>query len=175
MYHDSYIIEAGGSKVRFRVSAALVVLLVSAARADADVTAFLGAHTNPERQLLRGVAAGFGFLVVGFEFEYADAGEDEGDETPALRTGSANVLLQTPFPIAGFQFYGTTGVGFYRETLEVRDHQETNVTFNTGGGAKITLIGPLRVRLDYRILKLQGDPLRPSTVHRVYAGVNLAF
>jgi len=53
-------------------------------------------------------------------------------------------------------------------------HQETNLVFNTGGGAKISLAGPLRVRLDYRVLKLRGSPLF-STLHRVYAGLNVGF
>ena len=72
-------------------------------------------------------------------------------------------------------FYATTGVGGYREELDATGHEETNIAFNTGGGAKITLIGPLRVRVDYRVFKLRGEPLRPSAVHRLYAGVNLAF
>jgi hypothetical protein len=39
---------------------------------------------------------------------------------------------------------------------------------------KITLAGPLRARIDYRVLRLNGDPLH-SVVHRAYAGLNLAF
>jgi hypothetical protein len=39
---------------------------------------------------------------------------------------------------------------------------------------KISLLGPLRARVDYRVFKLQGDPLH-DVVHRVYAGVNLRF
>ena len=61
------------------------------------------------------------------------------------------------------------------EELDAIAHSETNMVYNTGGGAKITLLGPLRVRLDYRLLKLQGDTVRPDTVHRLYAGINLAF
>ncbi len=45
---------------------------------------------------------------------------------------------------------------------------------NFGGGAKIKLVGPLRVRLDYRVFKLQGSPLY-ETYHRFYAGANLSF
>jgi hypothetical protein len=48
------------------------------------------------------------------------------------------------------------------------------VATNLGGGVKITLVGPIRARLDYRIFNLRGEPLH-STVHRVYAGFNLAF
>jgi len=38
----------------------------------------------------------------------------------------------------------------------------------------VTLTGPLRLRFDYRLFNLRGDPLYPK-VHRFYAGVNLAF
>lgn len=162
-----------------RVSRAVFVACAAAflvpSIAAADATAFIGAYTNPERQQVRGFAGGVGFIIVGVEGEYASAGEDDSAGTPSLTTVSGNVYAQTPIPIFGTRFYATTGVGVYREKLDAIDHSETNVLFNTGGGAKITLIGPLRVRLDYRVLKLRGDPLRPSTVHRLYAGVNLAF
>ena len=45
---------------------------------------------------------------------------------------------------------------------------------NTGGGVKVSLLGPLRARVDYRVFKLRGDPLH-AIVHRVYVGLNLAF
>jgi opacity protein-like surface antigen len=155
--------------------ATFLLVLTYAGPAFADATAFIGVHTNPERQQVRGFAGGVSLLIVGFEGEYATAGEDETDAIPSLATFSGNVFAQTPFPIVGMQFYATTGVGVYREEVDAIDHEETNVVFNTGGGAKITLIGPLRVRLDYRVLKLQGEPRRDSVVHRVYAGINLAF
>ena len=83
-----------------------------------------------------------------------------------------NGLVQTPVPIAGMQFYGTLGGGVYRETL--LDDSETNVGINVGGGMKLTLIGPLRLRLDYRVTSLKGDP-RHSKPQRFYAGLNLKF
>jgi opacity protein-like surface antigen len=154
----------------------LIVLVLShSSPAFADATAFVGAHTNPERQQVRGLALGVSLLIVGFEGEYATAGEDETDGTPSLTTFSGNVFAQTPFPIFGIRPYVTTGVGVYREEIDAADHRETNLVFNTGGGAKISLIGPLRARLDYRVLKLRGDTRRDSVVHRLYAGVNLAF
>jgi Outer membrane protein beta-barrel domain len=143
--------------------------------AFADATAFIGVNANPERQVMRGFAGGFTMVIVGFEGEYANAGEDESAGVSSLMTVSGNVFLQTPIPVFGTRFYLTTGAGAYREELDAIDHSETNLVLNTGGGAKITLAGPLRLRLDYRVLKLQGDPVRPSTVHRWYAGINLAF
>ena len=150
----------------------LLLVLCSAAPALADATAFIGTTTTPANRATKGVAIGVGLLIVGFEFEYASASETPEDAAPALRTGMGNVLLQTPIPIAGMQFYLTTGAGLYRETLGER--QETHAGFNSGGGAKISLLGPLRARLDYRMFKLNGEPLH-SVVHRIYAGINLAF
>jgi len=154
--------------------ALLAVLAVGAAArpARADATAFLGAAATPANRQTQGFAVGIGVLVLGFEFEYARTVEDLAEAAPALTTGMGNVLLQTPFPLAGLQFYATAGAGAYRETLAAR--QETSVGVNTGGGVKITLAGPLRVRLDYRVFSLRGEALHP-TVQRIYAGLNLAF
>lgn len=161
----------------FRRIAIVVVLIIfgPATAAFADLTAFVGAQVNNERQALRGLAVGAGLLIVGFEFEYAHAGEDESSGLSSLTSGSGNILLQTPIPVFGTRFYFTTGAGVYREKLERIAFQETNLALNTGGGAKITLLGPLGARLDYRVVKLRGEPLRPSVVHRLYAGINLAF
>ena len=140
--------------------------------AFADATAFIGSTTTPANRPTKGVAVGISLVIIGFEFEYASASETPEDAAPGLRTGMGNVLLQTPFPVAGMQFYVTTGAGLYRENLG--ELQETHVGFNSGGGAKISLLGPLRARLDYRLFKLSGEPLH-SVVHRIYAGINLAF
>ncbi len=148
-------------------------LLAACARdASADVTAFIGVTPTPRNHAVRGAALGFGFLVIGFEFEYANAIEDTLEGLPGLQTGSGNILIQTPVAIAGTTFYGTTGGGLYRERLLAQ--QETHMTTNVGGGAKIKLAGPLRVRIDYRIFRLQGEPIN-KTYHRVYAGANLSF
>jgi opacity protein-like surface antigen len=83
-----------------------------------------------------------------------------------------NGLVQTPIPIAGMQFYGTAGGGVYRETLA--GDSETHVGVNVGGGVKVSLIGPLRLRLDYRVATLKGDARYPKP-QRFYAGVNIKF
>ncbi len=154
------------------LSIALLLVLSAAVPAFADATAFIGSTTTPANRPTRGIAVGVSLVIVGFEFEYANASETPEDAAPSLWTGMGNVLLQTPIPVAGMQFYVTTGAGLYRESLGER--QETHVGFNSGGGAKISLLGPLRARLDYRMFKLNGEPLH-SVVHRIYAGINLAF
>ena len=154
------------------LSLAALLTATTALPAFADATLFLGSTITPANRTVKGLALGVGLLVVGFEFEFSDTTETLLEGAPSLRTGMGNVLLQTPFPIAGMQFYFTTGGGVYRETLDTR--QETHVGINTGGGVKVTLIGPIRARLDYRVFKLRGEPLF-DTVHRVYAGLNLAF
>lgn len=144
--------------------------------AYADVTAFLGVSPTPSNHSARGFSGGLSLLVVGFEFEYAHITEDELEGLPSLKTWSGNVLVQTPVEIAGTTFYGTVGAGGYREFLShgPLETEETNVATNIGGGAKIKLVGPVRVRFDYRIFKLNGAALN-TTYQRFYVGANLKF
>jgi opacity protein-like surface antigen len=161
----------------FAAASTVVVLLTFPSRASADITGFIGVNATPSSRPVKGFAVGAGLLVAGFEFEYADTNEDLTNATelaPALRTFMFNGLVQTPFAIAGFQPYATAGAGVYRETLSVPDVSETNVGINVGGGVKMNLAGPLRLRFDYRVLTLKGNALHP-TVQRFYAGVNLKF
>ena len=159
-----------------RVARSLVlavgVLLAAAPQAFADVTLFLGSTTTPSARQARGFAIGGGILVLGFEFEYSDTREDLEDGAPSLRTGMGNILLQTPVAIGGFQPYFTTGFGGYRESFNERS--ETQLGGNAGGGVKMTLAGPLRVRFDYRVFRLRGEPIH-DVVHRLYVGANLNF
>jgi hypothetical protein len=156
------------------IAAALLVLLF-AAPAAADITGFIGVNSTPVRRAVKGVAVGTGLLIVGFEVEYADTSEDLVLGGPRLRTIMFNGLAQTPIPIARMQFYVTAGAGGYRESFSnAPNGNETNVGINVGGGAKISLAGPLRLRVDYRVFTLQGSP-RYKNVQRIYAGINLKF
>jgi hypothetical protein len=150
----------------------IVLSALWAAPASADVTAFIGANMSPASRQVRGAALGFGLLIIGFEMEDAYSPDDPGAVAPSLSTGSGNVLLQTPVAIMGIQPYFTTGGTVYRETLG--SHHDTGVGLNTGGGVKISLVGPLRLRVDYRVLKL-GSGALTSPAHRLYAGLNLKF
>jgi hypothetical protein len=148
---------------------AFAFLAAAATPARADVTAFLGLSPTPDNHAVRGFAAGVSLLIVGFEFEYANLSEDDVELLPGLKTYSGNVLVQTP---TSTQLYVTAGAGGYQEGLGEID--EKHFALNFGGGAKISLIGPVRVRLDYRVFNLKGSPLH-STYHRFYAGANIAF
>lgn len=149
-----------------------VLTLLAASNASADITAFLGASPTPSTRTLKGLAGGMGLVIVGFEFEYANTSDDLIKAAPRVRTFMFNGLAQTPFPIGGLQFYATAGGGVYRETLNIAS--ETNVGINVGGGVKMSLIGPLRLRLDYRVFNLKGSPLYPRP-QRFYAGINVKF
>lgn len=158
-----------------RLLLALVLLAVTPSVARADLTGFLGINPTPVNRGVKGFAFGAGLVIVGFEAEYADTNEDLVLAGPRLRTFMFNGLLQTPLPIAGFQFYGTAGGGVYRESFSTEPNGNvTSVGTNIGGGAKINLAGPLRLRLDYRVFTLHGTP-RHTPVQRFYAGINLKF
>src|SRR3954471_10987280 len=146
---------------RFFIPLAFCAVLLTAAIASADFTAFVGTNRTAANRTVKGFGVGTGLVVVGFEFEYANTNEDPLTASPRLRTFMFNGLLQTPIPIARMQFYATAGGGVYRESLETVSLQtisETNFGINIGGGVKVTIAGPLRLRLDYRTFTLQGAP-----------------
>ena len=149
-----------------------LVMTLWASPAFADLTAFLGSTTTPDARRAAGVALGAGLLVVGFEFEYSATDEDVLAAAPSLKSGMGNLWLQTPVSFLRMQPYFTTGGGVYQERLGA--HERTAFGGNIGGGVKIALVGPLRLRLDYRAFNLGSDALT-SPAHRVYAGLNLRF
>lgn len=157
-------------KIATVLTLSLVFLAATALPARADITAFIGLTPTPERHSLRGFGVGVGLIIVAFEFEYSNITEDKTESLPGLKTYAGNVLVQTPTP--KMQLYGTLGAQGYQEQLEAA--KETNFGTNIGGGAKINLAGPLRLRLDYRVFTLRGSP-RHSPVQRFYAGINLKF
>jgi opacity protein-like surface antigen len=154
----------------------LLAVLLIPSTAFADITLFLGTNPSPTTRTVKGFSGGFGLLIVGFEFEYASTSEDVDELAPSLKTYMFNGLVQTPFAIGGVQPYATAGGGVYRERLTATPEnvQETHIGINVGGGVKINLLGPLRLRLDYRVFTLRGSPLH-SRPQRFYAGVNLKF
>jgi opacity protein-like surface antigen len=151
----------------------LLIAVLLPSPAFADLTAFLGVNPTPSSRTLTGISGGIGLLIVGFEFEYASTKEDLDELAPGLKTYMFNGLLQTPIPIAGMQFYATAGGGVFRESLD--EETETNLGMNVGGGVKMNLAGPLRLRLDYRVFTLRGSDVRHSKPQRFYAGLNLKF
>ena len=103
-------------RIRLLAAAALLTICLTPGVASADATLFLGRNSaGDDRAVARGFAVGVSLLVVGFEFEYANAGEDATLLRPSLRTTSGNVFAQT-FGLP-FQLYATTGAGMYRERL----------------------------------------------------------
>lgn len=156
---------------KFTICASTLAVLLGVCRpAFADVTAFIGSISAPEKRQVRGFAVGAGVLILGFEFEYAVTGGDLATGVPELKTWMGNGLLQSPF--GAVQVYGTLGAGMYRETLDAQ--KTTGFGINTGGGVKIAVAGPLRVRVDYRVFTLRGTPFAANP-QRVYVGANLTF
>ena len=158
--------------VRAIALVALGLSLLAPAHAYADATLFLGANTSPANRMTKGFAIGAGLLVLGFEFEYSDTTDDVKSAAPSLKTGTGNLLLQSPVAFAGFQPYFEIGGGLYHEELGTISN--TGFVGNTGGGLKISLIGPVRLRVDYRAFTLKNGALT-TPAHRIYAGVNLKF
>jgi opacity protein-like surface antigen len=185
------------------VAVTLAVLAATAVPIHADITAFLGTaqvtkapevvaldrSAEKEFRTTKGLAVGFGLIILGFEFEYSNTSGVDGCTSkvgvpglcaPSLTTGMGNVLLQTPHGLMPVQVYGTVGAGVYREhwdfseAIAASDENDYGVGTNVGGGVKVDLVGPLRLRIDYRIFKLANGAYN-TTPQRFYAGANLSF
>ncbi len=150
--------------------AALLFVTFCPTPAWADATAFWGFTSTPTRRTAYGFAVGVSLLVVGFEYEYSKTTQDEANAAPQLTSHMGNILIQTP-PARG-QLYFEAGGGYFQETY--RDFQDTGFGTNFGGGIKINIAGPLRLRFDYRIFNLRGEPLYAHP-RRFYGGAVLTF
>ena len=154
------------------VGCGVMLSVLAATPARADVTAFMGVNTTPANRAVTGGALGVSLLIVGFEGEYANTKGGDTVGAPSLQTGMGNIYVQNPIPLAGIQFYATTGAGLYRE--ELGSLSSTTVAVNTGGGAKIELISHVKLRVDYRVFKLNGSATNP-TPKRFYLGLTLSL
>ena len=159
----------------------IVTVAATALPAWADLTLFVGGQTAPATRRTTGLSLGTGLLILGFEGEYAQAKADDdcltGTSTcaPSVRTVMFNVLVQTPKgTVPHAQLYFTAGGGYFRERFESLDIQHDGVGTNLGGGVKVNLVGPLRLRIDYRVFKLGNDAVH-SSPQRFTVGANLAF
>jgi hypothetical protein len=157
-------------RLTYLLTAALALVAVHPAPAAADVTGFLGLMTTPSTRPARGFAVGINLLIVGFEFEYNRTAEDAVKVAPGLTSGMFNGMVMTP--TGNTQLYVTIGGGVFRERFGALT--ETNFGTNFGGGIKIGLLGPIRLRLDYRVFDLRGTP-RYKNPQRFYAGINIPF
>lgn len=156
-------------RVAIIVLLTLGALTIRPTPAAADATAFFGFSPTVTTRSTTGFSIGLSLLIVGFEFEYAHLNEDQTAGAPGLGTGMFNAVVMTPTKL---QLYATAGGGIYHETLATEG--QTNVGINVGGGVKIPLAGPVRLRVDYRVMTLNGS-LANKSVQRIYFGANFAF
>ena len=150
----------------------LIMVLGAAKPAAADLTAFVGSTQSLSDRTTTGVAVGISLAVIGFEFEYSNTSVDNLRGRTELKSNMFNVLVQSPFPISRLQFYGTIGGGLYRGIFGSERH--TGLGSNIGAGVKVSLMEPIRLRLDYRSLRL-GKHSASHTIQRFYAGLTLDF
>lgn len=147
-----------------------LLLVVGARPAHADVTAFFGLAPTPALRTTRGFAIGIDMLIFGAEFEWASINERLSEDAPGLNTRMFNGMVITP--TGGTQLYLSAGVGWFTETLGTT--RDTGFGSNVGGGVKVQLLGPFRLRVDMRVFRLNDDSISRNPV-RIYAGFNVRF
>jgi len=148
----------------------IAMLLGLAAPARADLTAFWGFSPTVATRSSQGFSIDVTKAIVGGEFEWANINEKKADLAPGLKTYVFNGMLVTPG--RKVQFYLVAGWGRYRETLNTVER--TGDMTNLGVGLKYRLLGPVKLRLDYRVFSLHGSPV-VKTPKRFYAGITLGF
>jgi hypothetical protein len=165
-----------------RAGLVIVALVASDVRARADATVFMGVMTAGSPRPAIGFSVGLCPEVFGC-FEIEIAGTIGAATSTRSSAGGINgsFIIQSPRPVHGVQFYGIAGVGLYGETYEGGVGSGEVSAKNFGGGTKIGLRGPLKLRLDYRVFVL-GDAPDAATgvvVHqhpqRVSVGLSVAF
>jgi hypothetical protein len=151
---------------------ALAALALTPSPAAADATAFYGVATTTVTRPATGLAIAVKIILVGIEFEYAHMDERYPEHVPGVNSTMFNLVLSTPTKV---KIYFTTGGGLSHETLGAAS--EWGFGTNIGGGVKIPLAGPLRIRIDYRLFNVHGSI--PGSVdkrqQRIYGGLNFAF
>lgn len=125
-----------------------------------------------------GPRAGIGFAlglplfteVLTLEGEYSRT--RERDNAPSLVIWSGNIVLISPLEFARLRPYLASGFGVYRQNLA--DRSETSFATLPGFGTFLRLGGGFHGRIDYRIIRLRGQPLQTDQ-KRIYVGVTLRF
>jgi hypothetical protein len=151
---------------------ALAALALTPAPAAADATAFFGVATTTINRPATGIAIAVKVVMIGIEFEYAHMDERYPERVPGVNSSMFNLMLESPTKI---KVYFTAGGGLSHETLGAAS--EWGFGTNIGGGVKLPLAGPLRIRIDYRLFNVHGTI--PGSVdtrqQRIYGGINFAF
>jgi hypothetical protein len=94
---------------------------------------------------------------------------------PAIGVAVGVKSRQTPVSLEFEDSRSTVGAGFYALLLD-HHSSEPNDARNFGGGAKVTLGGPMKLRIDYRAFRL--TPIADedhSNGHRLYVGIVAGF
>lgn len=166
------------ASIRIVLIGALIVAVPSGARA-ADAAVLLGLMTLNGPRPAIGVAIGHAPSVAGFEIEYlATLGRGSADQSVA--GGIFGNLIVQPVMIGNLQPFAIVGLGIWGETFADGAGTGVSGAKDIGGGIKVRLADPLKLRLDYRLFLVGSAPdasRLPSTTRpqRISAGLHVVF
>ena len=154
-------------------------LLATAAPARADATLFAGALSAGGGRSVVGGSIGLFARetrsVIGFEIDYTRTLGGARTTSPRISTFGGSLLVQVPIVDRRMNAYAAFGGTLYQEATP--DDKSAGGAFNVGGGVKVTLAGPLKLRLDYRFFRVRFVEASTGSTHpqRVTIGLALAF
>ena len=150
----------------------LVMLVSTASRTEAGGLTGFFQRASPNGRSGIGLAVSLPVFteILSLEGEYARSQEEV--DSPSLTLWSGNVLLTSPISVVRLRPYLVFGLGMYRQSF--LESQETSLATAQGLGLYVQLSGPASLRLDYRRIQLQGDPLQERQ-KRFYGGLHLRF
>ena len=158
-----------------------LMFVVTATPARADAIAFMGAITGNNGTPAIGVA--FGRFpqeldsIVGFDLEIVRTPGGPRSGRSWIETFGGNLLVQWSVHRRALM-YAAGGPGVYAETTGDGGGTDLVGYGNAGGGIKISVAGPLMVRLDYRLMIIghaDASAEVPRHRHRATVGFGLAF
>jgi hypothetical protein len=156
----------------------VALVLMNPVSARADATVLVGGTSVDALRPSFGFSFGYRPSAVGFEIEYLST--TPGDYTAG---GIFASLIVQPVTISNVQIFAVGGVGVWGEGFAGGKRTGVLSAGNVGGGVLVPLVGPLRLRLDYRLFLLgevskeEVGAIAPRTKHpqRIAAGIHFAF
>lgn len=161
---------------RLAVVSCLAIGIPASAAADQGATFLLGMYSPSAPHPAVGFAWRLGGPRGSLEVEYAGTLGRKSGTAPRAASATLNLLIRTPLQVRRAHMYAIAGIGLYGESSGESGSGELSPVV-LGVGTKLSLSGPVALRIDYRVFVVRreaGDP-RVGTMVPQRLSVGLTF